>query len=615
MADKKISELTAITAANTAADDVFAVVDTSSTETKKISRDELKTAVAQSGAEIKAAYEAEANAFTDAQFTKLAGIETSADVTDTTNVTAAGALMDSEVTNLAQVKAFDSADYATAAQGTTADAALPRTGGAMSGAITTNSTFDGRDVATDGAKLDGIAAGANNYVHPNHTGEVTSTADGATVIADNVVDEANLKVSNAPTNGYALTAQSAAAGGLTWAAVSGGSYSDSDVDTHLNTSTASASEVLSWTGSDYDWVAQSGGGGADLYAANESSPAAQPSATGGNAIAIGDSAVSSGDDAISLGVSKAGGDHSFAAVIANGTSSYGAIGNYSIAIGFQAKASNFGGAAFGKGATTAGLNYNVALGNSYTSGADAFAAAIASNSSSYGATGSNSIAIGQLSKSTQTNGVAIGKQTSSLAIEGVSIGTQNTIYSPNGVGIGSTNSVLGTKGVGLGTSTYVSATYGMAFGFQSRAFQQSQFAFAAGHFASFGDAQGSMYILRCATTDATPTVLTTNAGASASFNQIEVQTDQCLTFDGTITAMQNGAQSYASWRVEGLLVNDGGTTTVANSAITVIQNTSNWGLTLTADNTNNALAITFTGESAHNIRTVANIRTSEVTYA
>ena len=30
----------------------------------------------------------------------------------------------------------------------------------MTGAITTNSTFDGRDVATDGAKLDGIEAGA-----------------------------------------------------------------------------------------------------------------------------------------------------------------------------------------------------------------------------------------------------------------------------------------------------------------------------------------------------------------------------------------------------------------------------------------------------------------------
>ena len=55
--------------------------------------------------------------------TKLDGIEAGADVTDTTNVTAAGALMDSEVTNLADVKAFDPADYATAAQGVLADSA------------------------------------------------------------------------------------------------------------------------------------------------------------------------------------------------------------------------------------------------------------------------------------------------------------------------------------------------------------------------------------------------------------------------------------------------------------------------------------------------------------
>ena len=54
-------------------------------------------------------------------FSTATGVEDNADVTDTANVTAAGALMDSEVTNLAQVKAFDSSDYATAAQGIKAD--------------------------------------------------------------------------------------------------------------------------------------------------------------------------------------------------------------------------------------------------------------------------------------------------------------------------------------------------------------------------------------------------------------------------------------------------------------------------------------------------------------
>lgn len=37
------------------------------------------------------------------------------------------------------------------------------------------------------------------------------------------------------------------------------SYTDADVDTHLNTGTASAGEYLSWNGSDYDWAAAGGG--------------------------------------------------------------------------------------------------------------------------------------------------------------------------------------------------------------------------------------------------------------------------------------------------------------------------------------------------------------------
>jgi len=65
-----------------------------------------------------------------------------------------------------------------------------------------------------------ITANTAKVTNATHSGEVTGAT--ALTIADNVVDEANLKVSNTPTNGYALTAQSGASGGLTWAAMSGG---------------------------------------------------------------------------------------------------------------------------------------------------------------------------------------------------------------------------------------------------------------------------------------------------------------------------------------------------------------------------------------------------------
>ena len=73
----------------------------------------------------------------------------------------------------------------------------------------------------------------------NLTGEVTSSGNAAT-IAGNIVDEANLKVSNAPTNGYMLTAQSGNTGGLTWAASGGGNHTEQGFDvytTHTGTGT------------------------------------------------------------------------------------------------------------------------------------------------------------------------------------------------------------------------------------------------------------------------------------------------------------------------------------------------------------------------------------------
>jgi hypothetical protein len=84
----------------------------------KLNAIEASATADQSNAEIVAAVEAgtDSNTFTDADHTKLNAIEASADVTDTANVTSAGALMDSECTNLAAVKAFTGEAAATADQ-------------------------------------------------------------------------------------------------------------------------------------------------------------------------------------------------------------------------------------------------------------------------------------------------------------------------------------------------------------------------------------------------------------------------------------------------------------------------------------------------------------------
>ena len=91
-------------------------------------------------------------------------VEDGADVTDTSNVTSAGALMDSEVTNLSQVKAFDSTDYATAAQGTTADNAVPKAGGTMTGTLFTPTVdFGDWTITESGGSLYFAYSGTNKF--------------------------------------------------------------------------------------------------------------------------------------------------------------------------------------------------------------------------------------------------------------------------------------------------------------------------------------------------------------------------------------------------------------------------------------------------------------------
>jgi cytoskeletal protein CcmA (bactofilin family) len=96
--------------------------------------------------------------------------------------------------------------------------------GNVTGNVTGNTSGSSGSCTGNSATATNLASARNFSL----TGEITASdtsfngsadCDIATTIANDVVDEANLKVSNSPTNGYFLQAQSGNTGGLTWAEV------------------------------------------------------------------------------------------------------------------------------------------------------------------------------------------------------------------------------------------------------------------------------------------------------------------------------------------------------------------------------------------------------------
>ncbi len=355
----------------------------------------------------------------------------------------------------------------------------------------------------------------------------------------------------------------------------------------------------------------------ELYAENPSSPTA-PSATGTNAVAIGNTVTASGNESISvgpfssataygassfgtlavaagtysvaLGKSRAGGSTSLSAIIDNNTSSYGATGANSVAIGYRAKAT--GQYAFAVGyQTTSTRNSSIAMGFS----ADA--------------TGDQSVAIGYTAQATASEAIAIGDANATESFA-VAIGDNSTASGSGAIAIGNGSQANAERSVVIGSS-------GHAQGVKSR------YAYSGASIIGNNDgaSQYGLFVLIGGTTDATAKVLTTNNTAAGTDDQIILPNNSAYSFSGTIIAREQASagSDYAAWEIKGALLRDGSaaTTVLGNgikNSLYASAGASAWDVSLTADTTNGGLAITVTGAAATNIRWVATVNTSEVTY-
>jgi len=503
--------------------------------------------------------------------------------------------------------------------------------------VTGNATFadNGKAIFGAGSDLQIYHDGSNSYIKEDGTGVLKiQAADLELLHADG---SRGIRVTNdgGPVlyndGSSKLTVNS---GGV---AISGnitvtGTVDGRDIATNIPSSLGSAGQVLTVNGgaSAAEWAAAGGASAsADLYIANPSSATA-PTAAGTNAVSIGSGSVASGEKGFALLGGTASGQYAMA------FNNYAvASAEKSISLGWLTDATATSAVAIGTG-TQSGGSHSVALGQSNAQGADSFAAAIGNASSSYGASGGSSVAMGSNAIASAYGAISLGKQNTASGTYSTIVGSYFSTVSANYSGVfsgrtntcsngtyatvvgGSTNEAQGQYSAVIGGfDTQATGKYSFASGGEAVSAEIGKVARASGKFAARGDAQGGQFVLRSDTTDATAEALTTNNSTANATNQIVAASDTCITFHGTVTAMQNGAQAYGGWEIKGMLVNDGGTTSLAlgNVSDMAANNASSWAVALSADDTNNALKIQVTGEAAHNIRWVANVQTAEVTYA
>jgi len=94
----------------------------------------------------------------------------------------------------------------------------------------------------------------------------------------------------------------------------------------------------------------------------------------------------------------------------------------------------------------------------------------------------------------------------------------------------------------------------------------------------------------------------------------------CLLFRGEVVSGVTGGGNTKGWFIEGVIkrgANAASTALVGTPTVTSLYadaGAATWTIAVTADTTNGGLAVTFTGQAGTTIRTVCQVRTTEMTF-
>jgi len=136
---------------------------------------------------------------------------------------------------------------------------------------------------------------------------------------------------------------------------------------------------------------------------------------------------------------------------------------------------------------------------------------------------------------------------------------------------------------------------------------------------SGGASQSALLVLGRQTTDATATALTSDTSAAGTTNQVILPNNSAYFFTGEIISGVTGGGDTKGWTIEGVIKRGANAAATTLVGVTVMSSyadlgAATWTIGVTADTTNGGLRVTFTGQASTTIRTVCQIRTTEMTY-
>jgi len=183
-----------------------------------------------------------------------------------------------------------------------------------------------------------------------------------------------------------------------------------------------------------------------------------------------------------------------------------------------------------------------------------------------------------------------------------------------------TYSFIGGGSINVGNSA-VSAIMGGSYGTTRSIIGNHVFpACDAPIAASSGVSQSALLVLGVQTTDATATALRSNTAAAGTTNQVILPNNSAYFFTGEVISGVTGGGDTKGFTIEGVIkrgANAASTALVGTPTVTSTYadaGASAWAIAVTADTTNGGLRVTFTGQAATTIRTVCQIRTTEMTF-